>query len=84
MRPEKESGLVATKHVKLPFRPGEKREEGAASGSTAAAGKGRAEGKQVDTSGSLAAQGEKYVGKGRGVSCGSFCLFLVVFLICLF
>ena len=84
VRPEKESGLVATKRVKLPFRPGEKWEEGAASGSTAAAGKGRAEGKQVDTSGCLAAKGEKYVGKGRGVSCGSLFLFLVGFFLIYF
>ena len=35
VRPEKESGLVATKHVKLPSRPGEKQEEGAALESTA-------------------------------------------------
>ena len=38
--------------------------------------KGRAEEKQVVTSGSLVAKGEKYVGKGCGVSCGSFCLFV--------
>lgn len=35
VRPEEESGLVAAKHMKLPFRPGEKQEEGAASESTA-------------------------------------------------
>lgn len=35
VRPEEESGLVAAKHMKLPFQPGEKQEEGAASESTA-------------------------------------------------
>lgn len=28
----------------------------------------------MDTSGSPVAKGEKYIGKGCGVSCGSFCL----------